>query len=308
MATRHTDGTHSACHFCGSTAARKQGRTSRAKLLAEYHRMFGISFPPAVLESSFGFDEIREYRCETCRTIHYAPSVCGDAAYYSHLSKNLSWYYDPTRWEYRPALDILRKEGVGTFLEVGCGAGHFLRLARQQRIEGHGYEIEPESIRRLEAEGFRVVSDLKGPLGQYRAILLFQVLEHLLDPFDCLTSLSSHVTAGGFFLLSTPVTPSGAAFSGNAFLRPPHHQWLPTAAGYQRLAGRLGMTCETLMYEPPDVSQLEYGLRKRYELDCGLGRLPKARALSRQVLRVGKALGCEWARVGHTVFALFRKN
>lgn len=113
-------------------------------------------------------------------------------------------------------------------------------------------------------------------------------------------------------VVSTPMRPSCTSFSANAFLLPPHHQWLPTVAGHAFLAARLGLTCDKALYDPPDPFQIEYGLRKRIELEYGMkqwfGRLPCAKQLARLTLKVARTLGCGWARVGHTVLVIFRKR
>ena len=301
--------TTDACHFCGSTQLRLVKSTSRARLLAEYKKTFGLSFPSPILESNFAFDSIRTFQCTECETVTFRPQIVGDGSYYDFLSRNLSWYYAESRWEYSIALETFdkQKQSVKRFLEVGCGDGHFLKLARDRGYDGHGSELNPQSIERLSASGFQVVTDLARDLAdrQYDALVMFQVLEHILDPHKFLASLLPHVRSRGIIILSTPVTPScSASVACHTLLLPPHHQSLPTALGFQRLAERLGCVCENVLFDPPDLFQVQFGLRKK------LGWLPYFERyggrLAGLTLRAARAMHCDWAVIGHTVLVVFR--
>ncbi|MEP6958276.1 MAG: class I SAM-dependent methyltransferase [Nitrospirota bacterium] len=232
----------------------------------------------------------------------------GNADFYEHLGRSLHWYYSPNSWEYPIAIDLLAKENPKSFLEVGCGAGHFLRLARKRGYEGHGCEMNPHSVETLRAEGFHILTDLDHGVSHYDAILMFQLLEHLLDPFSFLKSLLPYLQPGGVVVITTPITPSCAAFNANPFLFPPHHQWLPTARAFEHLAERLGLACETTLFQPPDSEQVAYALRKwcgRFPYSEKLGRY-WSRA-GRYALRIATGMGCKWAKIGHTGMAILRK-
>lgn len=267
-----------------------------------------MTFPPEVLNTNFPFEGIVTLRCRNCGTIFYNPLIAGDAAYYEHLSRNLSWYYSAKRWEYPFAVETLNKEKPDLFLEVGCGAGHFLRLARDRGYEGHGFEMNPLHLDSLRRDGFHVLDKLDCNGSPYGALFMFQVLEHLVDPFSFLQTLLPQIRSGGFLVLSTPVSPSCVGFAVPPFALPPHHQWMPTAVGFKLLAERLGLICETMTYDPPDVSQVMYGLKQRYGLRSDLKR-PSLflRTASRVVMNVAAAMRQDWAKVGHTGMVLLRK-
>lgn len=296
------------CSFCGSVNAEAVTTTSRAQLLADYRTMHGLSFPTQVLDSNFAFQAIATKRCRGCSTIFYDPMIAGDAAYYEYLSRNVSWYYSPKRWEYPIAADMLVKENPRLFLEVGCGAGHFLRLARDRGYEGHGCEMNPQHLETLRGEGFHIFTDPDHAVSQYDALFMFQVLEHLVDPYGYLKTLLPNVRPGGIIVLSTPVSPSCAGFAIPPFALPPHHQWMPSTRGFNLLAERLGLVCETIMCDPPDWSQISYGLRKRCGGSAGSKSIPLFwRIAGRATLRMATFMRREWARVGHTGMALLRK-
>ena len=295
------------CNFCESTSLRIVRTTSRARLLAKYKKTFGLSFPSSILKSNFAFDSIVTYACRQCGTLSFSPRILGDGSYYDFLSTKLSWYYSADRWEYPITLELLDKHRVKQFLEVGCGDGHFLSLARTRGYEGHASELNPNSLERLRTSGFEVLTDLgQGLRGrQYDALIMFQVLEHLLDPFSFLTSLLPHVRSRGIIVLSTPVTPSCAASVACDTLKlPPHHQSLPTALGFKRLAERVGCVCEDILFDPPDEFQVQFGLRKWFGWAPYFDR--HAARLANLTLRAARAMGCDWAAVGHSILVVFR--
>lgn len=296
------------CSFCGSVQLEDVTTTSRAQLLADYKVMHGLSFPAAILESNFPFEHITTKRCRQCGTLLYDPMVAGDGAYYEFLSKSVSWYYSQNRWEYPITVEILERERPKLFLEVGCGAGHFLRLARSRGYEGDGCDLNPRHLATLRAEGFRIFSGLEQTASEYDALVMFQVLEHLVDPYSFLKALLSRVAPGGLVILSTPVSPSCVAFANPPFALPPHHQWMPSTQGFRLLAGRLGLTCEDIACDPPDYTQVIYGLKKRCGLPSDLKYLPYHwRLAGRMALRMATLLGWDWAKVGHTGVAVLRK-
>src|SRR5258708_4867999 len=263
------------CTFCGSSQLRKSGVTSKANLLREYKKTFGLTFPPSILASSFAFETLVTFECVECGTVSFRPQILGDGSYYDFLSKNLAWYYSESRWEYPIALEVLEKENATRFLEIGCGDGHFLRLARRRGHEGHGSELNPDSVERLRSSGFEVITNFERDLGngEYDSLVMFQVLEHLPDPYSVLKTMIPYIRSRGTIILTTPVTPSCCAtIARPTLLMPPHHQSLPTALGFERLADRIGCVCEDIRFEPTDVSQIEFGLRKRFGFIPYFGR------------------------------------
>jgi SAM-dependent methyltransferase len=297
------------CAFCGYHS-RPIKAVSRASLLAEYQRMFKVTFPESVLVANFAFDRITMYECRRCGTRSYDPMVEGDTSYYAHLSATLPWYYQKGRWEFRLALDTLKKEGARAFLDIGCGEGHFLELAASEGLAGVGFEINADALVKAKLRGVDVRAELDGDHVRYDAIVMFQFIEHLRDPLSYLKSLLPRLRKNGVLLVSTPIRPSCAAANSNVFLWPPHHQWLPTTVAYTHLAARLGLSCERVICDPPDIHQVEYAIKK------WCGSLPLAerlwriggleRRLARLFLRAATALRWKWTVAGHTGLAFLR--
>ena len=133
---------------------------------------------------------------------------------------------------------------VGRVLEVGCGSGLFLEVLR-----GAGYEVEgletSEGDARYARErlGLSVVHgalDTPGLMpGRYDAVLLVNVLEHILDPQDAVSRIRRLLRPGGWVVLGIPVIDSGQArwlgARWSAVTEAPRHVSIPSVAGARRL-------------------------------------------------------------------------
>ncbi len=85
-------------------------------------------------------------------------------------------------------------QGKGRLLDVGCGIGTFLRLAREQSWESHG--VEPsKSGSAFAQETYKLdvkcgeVFDANFPTAHFDAITLYHVLEHILELNPLLSEL-----------------------------------------------------------------------------------------------------------------------
>lgn len=295
------------CAFCGSPHLHAIKTLQRTALLEKYEKTLQLTLPDDVVRSNFEFDALSMLKCAECGTISFAPTAVGDEAYYAFLSSKLTWYYDPVRWEYDKALDVFARNDVKSFLEIGCGDGHFLRLARMHGYTGTGSELNSKSAEQLRDEGFEVLSPTETAIGgrTYDSLVTFQVLEHVAEPRSFLASHLRLLRPGGLILISTPVTPSCATSLAWHVLRlPPHHQTLPTAAGHARLAERLGCTCEEVMFDPANPQEVESSI------GTYIGWLPfferYSGRLARLVMWIARRLGANWAEVGHTILVVLR--
>ncbi len=127
-------------------------------------------------------------------------------------------YYEPWQgdqigprdriWRRRLAA-ILARAPVGRLLDVGCGDGRFLRLARQAGFTADGIEFSPEGARRS-AEALNrpvAIGDLSvDPLlpGPFDTITLWHVLEHVGDPARLLAAVHRRLRPGGLIAVAVP--------------------------------------------------------------------------------------------------------
>lgn len=96
----------------------------------------------------------------------------------------------------------------GRLLDVGCGNGAFLRLAREMGWQVTGLDFDPDAVARAQSSGFEAVCGgveaLDAVSGDYDVITLSHVIEHVRDPNDTLVRLHRLLKPGGTLWLETP--------------------------------------------------------------------------------------------------------
>lgn len=96
-------------------------------------------------------------------------------------------------------------------LEVGSHTGYFSRVLRAEGCDVIGVEINAEAASVAREAGFDVrvgsIEDetlLAALPGEFDALLMMDVLEHLVDPWSTLARLRGQVRPGGQLLVSLP--------------------------------------------------------------------------------------------------------
>jgi 2-polyprenyl-3-methyl-5-hydroxy-6-metoxy-1,4-benzoquinol methylase len=181
-------------------------------------------------------------RCAHCGTRHVDPLPSPEAL--------LANYQDETYFEgcaeqgyrsyadmkkallphFRRRLGTLERQlgAPGRVLDFGCAAGYFLQVA-----QAAGWQIAGVEVSRAMAEqasqslGAPVASSLDelAP-GQFDAVTLWEVIEHVPAPVEVLRALRGRLRPGGVLMLSTPNTGHWRAVrepEGWDSYRPPSH-------------------------------------------------------------------------------------
>lgn len=93
-------------------------------------------------------------------------------------------------------------------LDVGCGTGDTLAFIAQSRsIDGTGLDISETALEAVRSRGFRAVhadltKDGAALDGMYDHIILFEVVEHVIDPETLVRALAGHFRKGLY--MTTP--------------------------------------------------------------------------------------------------------
>lgn len=162
-------------------------------------------------------------RCRGCGLVFYdpQPSRAEAAALYSgeYFAREYPAETEATqaRVAHRRLARIERETGVGSLLDVGCGAGRFLAAARERGWKAAGLDLSPAAVRAACAASGAAVweGDLaraRPPdLGAVDVVTLWDVLEHLTDPVAALAETPRWLRPGGLLVVQTQNVHSATA-------------------------------------------------------------------------------------------------
>ncbi len=157
-------------------------------------------------------------RCCDCNH-HYTVPVLGPSEIGAYYAES---YYGTQNRRFNPVMErlvgwfrdrraaMLSKFGrVGKVLDVGCGRGLTLAALRRRGWQAHGCEYSDTSSRYArEALKLDVVCDGFNPTryadGEFDAVVIWHVLEHLADSREALETLARIVKPGGVLALAVP--------------------------------------------------------------------------------------------------------
>jgi 2-polyprenyl-3-methyl-5-hydroxy-6-metoxy-1,4-benzoquinol methylase len=178
-------------------------------------------------------------RCARCDFVQVTeePSAAILETIYSDLHfKHLKFRdANAVTWENSRRLSLLRRflPDGSHVLDAGCAIGDFLKLAKINftvsgvDISQGAIEVAKENNPDLAGRLWAAPLENLGPAaGQYDAISLWDVIEHVWDPVAVCRTLMRHVRPGGLLFISTPDAGAlMARISGRkwAFMMPPEH-------------------------------------------------------------------------------------
>jgi len=205
-----------ACWVCG------------ARSLTPYHT---LRFELDAYRSQDQDHELAEYSGRTLELMRCARCGFGQPAALPTLPRYFDRMYDQ-RWDetwvaqefdadykdfiFRSILrELGRRAGSGgrRLLDVGAHAGRFLHLARRAGWDAEGIELNPRTAAYAASRtGLRVhqmnAQALADRGRRYDAVVLTDVLEHIPEPVDLLTTLASLTSLGGVIAVKVPCGPS----------------------------------------------------------------------------------------------------
>lgn len=172
--------------------------------------------------------KLRVYDCPGCDLVYLWPQLPEPAAreMFAHLYRGgegslpeLERYYDfayddspanPLVRRYERWLDALERErSPGRLLDIGCGTGLFLAVARRRGWEPHGVDACADATAFARDHfGLEVwdgdVTDARVAQRRFDAITMWDVIEHARDPLALLRAARLQLAPEGILGISTP--------------------------------------------------------------------------------------------------------
>ena len=234
-------------------------------------------------------------RCRRCGLI-YANPRAPEASILGRYSSDYFWKeylpslgvvdgaFDLTLFDARhaPLLQMIAADAPGRrLIEVGCGAGFFLKAAERAGWRVEGIELSAEASRfaveRLELPIRRERAE-EAPIepASFDAAVMFDVIEHLFDPRAVLAAIARALAPGGALVISTPNIDSASRYllgTDWAVLSPLEHVYYFSEDSLRRLLEATGFSDvrfvrEHVTWGPQETINFRYthapdGLRAR---------------------------------------------
>jgi SAM-dependent methyltransferase len=178
--------------------------------------------------------------------------------------------------------NLLAKVGAGPgdrLLELGCGVGVFVQLAKSRGFDAFGIDSSPAAVAvGREQLGVNLVRErIETAAVDPRSVdivVAHHVLEHLTEPEEVLRRVREWLRPGGWVLVGVPNFASPIArWSGQCWagLVPTQHLWHFTPPALQRLIARSGFgrmlwRTRMLVCRPTSASDwMKWGIRRFLE-------------------------------------------
>ena len=198
-------------------------------------------------------------RCQACRLVYArcrevpaglyetAYTVQGDYASKLTFARELLEGTASFDWSHGWVFDRVRPFGRRRALDLGCGVGSALHLARKAGWSPHGQDISENALR-VAREVFgsitfsESIDQLAGRGEKFELVTAFHLIEHLPQPLSYLKTVRKLMADGGYFGVVVPNYDSYAMRCTHcAEWLPPFHLNFFTLQSLQNTLGQAGL-------------------------------------------------------------------
>jgi len=225
------------------------------RLIERYRQYYGLD----VADYFHGLSQVDIYACARTGYRFYHPfTLAGREDLYAQLASRFSWYYTD-RPEHAIAERYLRPSD--RVLEIGCGAGFFLRRLAARRIAAVGLDLNRAAVAQCRAEGLdarleTIETHAAAHPQVYDAVCTFHVLEHVVDVHAFLTAAIACLRPGGRLIIAVPNSAPGVYGADPYYApnTPPHHMGLWEPASLRALTRYFPLKVKAVQGIPLEAS------------------------------------------------------
>lgn len=158
--------------------------------------------------------------CVECEFIHAVLPNDSQSVYTSHYyesdkpnyissNESESQWWDSTYGERIKKIDSMAGKPILDWIDIGTGPGLFLDALKKRSKNGIGVEPSIQAFNYAVSKGHKVINgffdhSLAKKLGEFDAVHLSEVLEHVPNPIEFLISVKGVLRVGGFICVVVP--------------------------------------------------------------------------------------------------------
>lgn len=190
------------------------------------------------------------------------------AAHYETYSRD-DTISDITLKRYTELLDRLEKiKPLQKILDVGCGNGHFLKVAKDRGIDAYGTEFTDKAVEVCHQKGIQMHQGILNPTNyttKFDLITSFEVIEHIYNPCQEVAHFYELLQKGGLVYVTTPNFGSISKYilkENWSIVEYPEHLSYYTSKTLRQLFEKQGFKTLSIETTGISVSRLQQGKAK----------------------------------------------
>jgi SAM-dependent methyltransferase len=174
-------------------------------------------------------------------------------------------------------------------LDIGCGRGTLVRMARDAGYEAYGIERPSPEEHPVQNVFYKDLAECGFPDGHFQLVTIWHVLEHLRDPLTTLAEIRRILAPGGWLSVAVPNFGGVQAQASGALwfhLDLPRHLWHFRRRSLEALLAKSGFRaarCSTLSFEYDWYGTLQSWMNRACSDDNRLYSLLKGRPAASSV-------------------------